>query len=70
MNTPKSWLLDSCFVIYLGAKTSQFHAIAHAWLDAHDGDTFYLCSLSEGALLRVLPRKATAAALEKAWVTL
>lgn len=70
MSIPQSWLLDSCFVLYLGSKTSQFHSVASEWVDAHKGDTFYLCSVTEGALLRILPKKQTANALQKAWLTL
>jgi predicted nucleic acid-binding protein len=70
MSTPKSWLLDSCFVIAIGRTDSPFNAIARAWLDAHCGDTFYLCSVAEGALLRVLPKESTPAALQEAWLTL
>jgi predicted nucleic acid-binding protein len=70
MSAPQSWLLDCCTVIHLGVAEGDNHDTAMRWVEAHIGDHFVLCSVSEGALLRYLPRKPTTHALQEAWVTL
>jgi predicted nucleic acid-binding protein len=69
-NTNNRWLLDCNVAIALGINLHEKNAATRAWLDAHRGDTFYLCSVAEGALLRVLPKESTPDALQKAWATL
>jgi predicted nucleic acid-binding protein len=66
-NPTRTWLLDCCTVIHLGANSGNNHDTAVKWVNARPGDRFVLCSVAEGALLRYLPRKSTAIALQKAW---
>jgi predicted nucleic acid-binding protein len=66
----QSWLLDCCTVIHIGTTEGDNHDVAARWVETHIGNWFFLCSVSEGALLRYLPRKPTTHALQDAWVTL
>jgi predicted nucleic acid-binding protein len=69
-NTKNRWLLDCNVAIALGLDLHENKIRARAWCNAHLGDAFFLCSVSEGALLRILPKKSSHAALQEAWTAL
>jgi predicted nucleic acid-binding protein len=67
--TPSGYLLDGNVLIALQDPGHVLSPKARAWLKSHKKDTLYLCSVTEGTLLRYLmnPRIGGKQTAAKAW---
>jgi predicted nucleic acid-binding protein len=69
MQKNTTWLLDGCTLIALAFPHHDFFEKATQWAktEKEAGATFVLCSITEGTLLRILPKYPGSSEIKRVW---